>query len=183
MDQTQTPQDCDVEIRAAYVPTDQELIQSRGNIMVKTINTKITPVKHKINPPKITIEINVCHHIKQLFDLIENEDPYLILQSSIDNTNWARSSDLPLNEDFHEHFTLREENFIRIVRTIVIHTKMMSKHPIKIIKFSNPVYQFLSRNNMYLKVDYFKTEKPSSSGYYTIIHPHITWKMDFINES
>ena len=54
--------------------------------------------------------------------------------------------------------------------------------PVNRIKFTEPVKSFLLENNIWIKPDYYSTSTVSSPGFFTLIHPKLTNKVELVKD-
>ena len=157
-------------------------VLQRGIQMVDNRSTIRTPVKIEYNLDPLVREFNIITSVKELFEHMHYSDQaFKFLQSDTENVLWEEGSNLPESDDFTSSFQMREQNFRKGNSKVTIHGTVESNSTINRIKFTEPVKSFLLERNIWIKPDFYSTNTVSSPGFFTLVHPKLTNKKEFIN--
>ncbi len=161
----------------AKAKTDwNQTIKERGYNMVEDNTVIETPVKVEFNIDRSLSEYNIREKIIELLELMKIVDNNIKVKSTTkDSSEWENLTDLPEDEEFSTNFQVREFTY-RKFRKILVHLKLITKTTVNRIKFSTEVKEFIFKNNIWLKTDWFNTKVESSPGILTMINPKLTNK-------
>ncbi len=156
----------------------------RGRTMVEEKENIVTPIKIEFNVNAHLNEFNVIQASTELFRRMSLIDQSIRILCTTDDTKvlWDIHSHLPEDQDFQQAFQMREQQFRKGTTKVTIYCIVDSAFPIKRIKFTNPFRSFLTEENIWIKTDYYSTKVVSSPGFFTLKHPRITNKGDFVQQ-
>ena len=158
-------------IAKASTGVDKQM-KMRGYKMVEDKQIWETPVKIEFNLDKTLNEFNVQKNVVELLDRMKTIDTKLLVKSTIqENIEWVTPDMLPEDEDFNNHFQLKEFTYRKLCK-IVVHVKIIIEMPINNrIKYSPVVREHIFENNIWLKTDRFNAKIESSPGNIMMLHP------------
>ena len=167
---------------AKATPLKANTMKERGYRMVEEKTLLCTPVKIEFNMDRNVFEFNVREHAIKLLDNMKIVDKELKVNStSCETKEWENTKNLPENEDFNQHFQVREFTY-RKLRKVLVHLKLVTSVPIHKIKYVNPVKEYIFQNNVWIKTDYFNTKIESSPGIITMVNPKLINRDDYNSE-
>jgi len=152
--------------------------------MIEEKENIVTPIKIEFNVNAQLTEFNVIQASTELFRRMSLIDQSIrILRTSDDTTVlWDIHSHLPEDQVFQKAFQMREQQFRKGTTKVTIYCIVDSAFPINRIKFTNPFRSFLTEENIWIKTDYYSTKVVSSPGFFTLKHPRITNKGEFVQQ-
>jgi len=132
-----------------------------------------TPVKLEFNIPKHVGQYNVRENLRTLLVLMKQVDPKLKVISAVEEQQeWNDFNLLPEDEEFNEHFQLKEFGY-RKFKKVTVYMKMTTSLHINRIKYRSEVKEHLFQNDIWFKPDRFETKVESSPGIITMVHPKL----------
>ena len=162
--------------------TVQELMKRRGEILTEDKVLRKTKVKFEFNIEKNTVSFNIRKAVIKLIEVLRKEDPTLKIKSCADSQEWGEDDELPIEENFHKHFSTKEQTYTYSANKAFAFTTVITQVPFHVIKWKPKIIEYLKEQKVWLKEDYFQTELTSSPGFFTNIHPKATWKNGFSAE-
>ncbi len=156
------------------------VLKTRGFHMMEQKKKLVTPVKVEFNSLPDRTDFNVLEQTQTLFDLLCDEDTQLrILDVNKQVVLFERGISLPEGEDFATLMKTRNQTFRKGNSKVTIFFVVESTLSIQKLKYMDPIKTFIFDNNIWVKPDFFDTKIESSPGYFTLLHPKITNKMDY----
>ncbi len=156
------------------------VLKTRGFHMMEKKKKLVTPVKVEFNSLPDRTDFNVLEQTQTLFDLLCDEDKQLrILDVNKQVVLFERGISLPEGEDFATLMKTRHQTFRKGNSKVTIFFVVESTLSIQKLKYMDPIKTFIFDNNIWVKPDFFDTKIESSPGYFTLVHPKITNKMDY----
>ena len=117
-----------------------------------------------------------------LLEIMQNVDPKMKVQSTVDEkTEWSNITTIPEDEEFNEHFQLKEFVYRKLKKVVVYMTMNTTLH-INRIKYSNSVKEHLFQKDIWFKLNWSETKVESSPGIITMIHPKLINREDYMTE-
>ncbi len=164
--------------------TNAKDLFERGRTMIEEKENIVTPIKIEFNVNAHLNEFNVIQASTELFRRMSLIDQSIRILCTTDDTKvlWDIHSHLPEDQDFQQAFQMREQQFRKGTTKVTIYCIVDSAFPINRIKFTNPFRSFLTEENIWIKTDYYSTKVISSPGFFTLKHPRITNKGDFVQQ-
>ena len=160
--------------------SNQHIMKTRGFYMTDTQRKISTPVKVEFNSTPNQTEFNVIGKRQTLFDIFSAGDQNLkILDVDKKVILFKQGITIPDGEEFETLFKARQQTFRKGNRKFTINFLVESTLTIQKLKYKDPIKTFIFENNIWIKSDFFDTKIESSPGYFTLIHPKITNKMDY----
>jgi hypothetical protein len=120
-------------------------------------------------------------HVK-LLQIMKNIDPMLEIKSTIDSMLWSVPNEIPMFERYKKHFAVSQTKPPRQAQKVSIHFKLHTTCTISNLKHNPPVMMFLQEQKMWVSNDMFKTQKITTVGRITEVHPHLIWVPGLIKE-
>ncbi len=158
----------------------EELMKIRGIQMTNTQTKIFTPVKVEFNSTPETVDFSVIEKTQILLNLFNASDPYLkIFDVDKKVILFEQGSDIPVGEEFEKLFKARRQTFQKGNRKFTVYFHVESTLTIQNLKYKAPTKKFIFDNNIWIKPDFFDTKIESSPGYFTLIHPKISNKVDY----
>ena len=156
------------------------VLKSRGVNMMEQKRKLVTPVKVEFNSLLDSTDFNVLEQTQTLFDLLSDKDRQIrILDVNKQVVLFERGISLPEGEDFSTLMKTRHQTFRKGNHKVTIFFVVESTLSIQKLKYMDPIKTFIFENNIWVKPDFFDTKIESSPGYFTLLHPKITNKMDY----
>ena len=164
------------------VSTDNTL-KIRGLHMVDEKNTIVTPVSIEFNIPDSSIGFNVVTGCQELFMIMGMYDPTLqVSQSGQNMLLWDSSTQLPKEDRFNESFHMKKQMYRKGNSKVTLYCVVEGKYTINKLKFSDPLQNYLWKNNVWIKPDFYSTKTVGSPGYITLLHPKLTNKSQLVQD-
>ena len=138
-----------------------------------------TPVKIEFNLPKQVCQYNVRENLHILLEIMKQVDTKLKVTSAVaGQIEWNDFNLLPEDEEFNEHFQIKEFGY-RKFKKVTVHMKMTTSLHINRIKYRSEVKDHLFQNDIWFKPDRFETKVESSPGIITMVHPKLVNRDDY----
>ncbi len=148
-------------------------IQQRGYEMMEDIRFWESPIKLEFNLEKTVTAYNVRENVIEILEKMKFVDNSIKVKSTTKkNVEWITFESLPEDDDFNDHFQIKEIAF-RSHRKILVHLNLLTQMPITRIKYSKAVKEHLFQKNIWLKMDRFNAKVESTPGHLVMIHPHL----------
>ena len=160
----------------------KEAMKGRGEIMTEDVVKKETPSTFEFNVNKATKVFNIRDATMKLISVMFKADNCLRIKSKIDNTVWGPDDEVPQGSEFHDHFATKEINPQYGPKKAISHITLITSEEISRLKWRPSVKEYIMRNNIWIKEDKYQTRITSTPGYFTNLHPRMTWKPSLKNE-
>ncbi len=95
---------------------------------------------------------------------------------------WEKGADMIEDKQFVELFNMREQTFRNQNKKVTIYCTIVSSYNINRIKYTDPLKSFIMSNNVWIKPDFYSTNIVSSPGFFTLVHPKVTNKLEYAKE-
>ena len=162
-------------------PTQQ--LKERGIYMTEMKEQVNTPIQIEFNIDANTREFNVITACQELFTSMSTVDPSVrILGNDTTTVIWEPERILPESDQFRTLFNMREQTFRKGNAKVTIYCIVESQSTINRMKFSDPVKTILLNTNTWIKPDFYSTKVVASPEFFTLVHPKLTRKQDFIKD-
>ena len=142
-----------------------------------------TPIQIEFNIDANTREFNVITACQELFKAMSTVDSSVrILSNDTTTVIWEPEGILPESDQFRTLFYMREQTFRKGNAKVTIYCVVESQSTMNRMKFSDPVKTILLNTNTWIKPDFYSTKVVGSPGFFTLAHPKLTHKQDFIKD-
>eukprot|EP00978_Attheya_sp_CCMP212_P009187 scaffold21674_cov39-Attheya_sp.AAC.1 len=106
----------------------------------------------------------------------------MVIKSSSDGKLWSVPNKIPTFDIYQKHFTVCQTSPPRQAKKITVHFKLHTMHMISHLKHNPQVMMFLQEQKMWMSNDMFKTQKITTVGRITEVHPRLMWTPGLIKE-
>ena len=155
-------------------------LRERGLHMADVSQKVTTPVKVEYNTAPDELEFNVFEKTKQLLELFISKDNQLrILDVDKNIVLYEHGTHLPEGVEFETLFKLRQQAFRKGHRKFTVYFVVESTITIQRLKYMDPIKNFIFDQNIWVKPDLYLTQIESSPGFFTLLHPKITNRLEY----
>ena len=158
-------------------------LKTRGQHLVDNKEVYRTPIKIEFNVDNKANEFNLLAEFNALLSHLTTQDPGLrLLDHTTEKVIWETGQALPEKEDFHTAFQTREQSFRTGNKKVSVYCVVEAMSTINRMKYAEPTKSYIFEHNIWIKPDFYFTKVVSSPGFFTLVHPKWTNKIDFTEQ-